>query len=172
MGAGDADGVLILPHDGSPGLRPLENGDAPGPGGGDLRVIIVDGGSTDHELRPFDVAGLVAHMDGDAQGAQMVHRGAAGLVAALDGEAHAVKHLRQGAHGHAADTRQVDPASGGDITLNIGINMGHGVRSLPERQRPAGICLFCRNVLYYKRDCRATIFLLILCLFFAKNNRE
>ena len=38
VGAGDAQGVLIVLHDGAPGLGPLIDGDAPGDGPGDLGV--------------------------------------------------------------------------------------------------------------------------------------
>ena len=151
VGAGDAQGVLILPHDGPPGLRPLKDRDPQGPGGGDLRVVVVDGGGAHHELRAVDVAGLVAHVDGNAQRAQPGHGGAVGLVTALDQEAHAVEHLRQRAHGHAADARQMDPAARGDVGGDFGVNMGHGTGSFPNGKKFAGICLFCKNVLYYKK---------------------
>ncbi len=158
MGTGDADGVFILLHDGAPGFRALKNGDALPAGGGNFGVVIVNSGGADDELRALDVAGRVPHVDGDAQAPQMIHHGAAGLVAALDRQAHAVKDLRQRAHGDAADARQMDPAARSDVMLNFGINMGHGTCFLPKRQSPAGICLFRRNVLYYKKLMRATIF--------------
>ena len=41
MGPGHAQGILIVAHEGTPGLGPLEHGDTGGPGGGDLRVVIV-----------------------------------------------------------------------------------------------------------------------------------
>ena len=132
VGAGDAQGVFILLHDGPPGLRSLKDGDAVGAGGGDLRVVVMDGGGADEELRPLDVLGYVAHMDGDAQGAQMLHRGTVAHVAALDLKAHAVKDLRQGAHGYAADAGQVDPAAGLDIGLNGKFHLGHGTKLPPE----------------------------------------
>ena len=61
-----------------------------------------------------------------------------------------MEDLRQRAHGYAANTSQMDPASGREIVLDFRINMGHGICFLPERQKIAGICLFCKNVLYYK----------------------
>ena len=137
--------ITVLPHDGPPGLGPLEDGDAPGAGGGDLRVVVVDGGGADDKLRPLDVLGVVANVDGDAQLPQLLHHGAVRLVAALDGKAHAVEHLRQGAHGYAADARQVDPAAGGDVWLNLSLRMGHGAGSFPNGKARCRYLPFLQN---------------------------
>ena len=103
VGARDAQGVLVAPHDGSPGLGPLKDGDARGAGGGDFGVFVVDGGGADHQLRALDVLPPVADGHGDAQGAQVLHRGAVAHVRAGDHHARLVKHLGQGGHGHPAD---------------------------------------------------------------------
>ena len=40
----------VFPHQGTPGLRPLVDGNAPGDGAGDLRVAVMDGGGADHKI--------------------------------------------------------------------------------------------------------------------------
>ena len=42
--SGNTQGVGVFPHQGTPGLRPLVDGNAPGDGAGDLRVAVMDGG--------------------------------------------------------------------------------------------------------------------------------
>ena len=132
VGAGDAHGVFVVLHNGAPGLRPLKYRHPLAAGRGDLRVVVVDGGGADEELSPCDVLGGMAHGDRDAQGTQMLHRGAVGHVAALDRKSHAVEHLRQRAHGDASNAGEMDPAAGRHILLDLGFNMGHGKRSFPN----------------------------------------
>ena len=124
VGAGDAQGVLVAPHDGAPGLGPLKDGDAGGVGGGDLRIVVVDGGGADDQLGLAQVLGPVADVDGDAQAPQVLHRGALPHVGAGDDHAGSVEHFGKGRHGDPADTRQVGPASGGDEGANIQISHG------------------------------------------------
>ena len=50
VGAGNTQGVGVFPHQGTPGLRPLVDGNAPGDGAGDLRVAVMDGGGADHKI--------------------------------------------------------------------------------------------------------------------------
>ena len=54
-------------------------------------------------VRTEDVLPPVADGHGDAQGAQVLHRGAVAHVRAGDHHARLVKHLGQGGHGHPAD---------------------------------------------------------------------
>ena len=130
VGAGHAQGVGVVAHDGAPGLGPLVHGDAPGHGPGDLRVAVVDGGGADHEVALSQVLGIVADGHRDAQGPQVLHRVALRHVGALDAEAHTVEDLRQGAHGHAADAHQVGPFAGDEkVADGVGI-VHHGKNSL------------------------------------------
>ena len=133
MGAGDAQGVGVVAHDGPPGLGPLVDGDSPGHGPGDLRVAVVDGGGADHQVAVPQVVGVVADGHGNAQGAQALYGAAVVHVGALDLEALAQQHLRQGAHGHAADAHQVGPPAGDEV---VGDGIGvvyHG--GLPFQNR-------------------------------------
>ena len=59
---------------GAPGLSPLVDGDARGMSGGDLGVVVVDGGGADHQILALHVFGTVADDDLDAQSAQVFHR--------------------------------------------------------------------------------------------------
>ena len=68
MRAGNADGVFVGPHDIAPGLRPLENGDAPGAGSGDLGVVVVRGSRADEAVGPLDILGPVTNGDLNALG--------------------------------------------------------------------------------------------------------
>ena len=137
VGAGDAQGVGVVLHDGAPGLGTLVNGDAPCNGSGDLRVAVVDGGGADHEVAVAQVFGVVADGDLNTQGAEMLDGVAFRHVGALDRQALAPEDFRQGAHGHAADTDQVDPLAGHQIiTDGVGI-VHHGERpSFPKRFLP------------------------------------
>ena len=125
VGAGDAHGVLILPHDGAPGLRALIHGDAAGDGAGDLGVVIVDGGGTDHQIAVFQILGVVTDGHRYAGFAQVLHGGALVHVRALYRKAHAGQHLRQRTHGHAADTRQMHALARLHILHNIHSGMHH-----------------------------------------------
>ena len=134
MGAGHAQGVLIAAHDGPPGLRPLKDRDPGGMGGGDLRIIIVDGGGTDHTARPPDALPPVADDHRDPQRPQMVHRGALMEVGAADDHSRPVEHLGQRGHGHAADAHQVGVGAGTDIRMNVGLHTD----TPRSKNRPAG----------------------------------
>ena len=47
-----------------------------GAGGGDLRVVVMDGGGADDAVRPLHALRQVADGHRDAQGPQVLHRGA------------------------------------------------------------------------------------------------
>ena len=74
MGARHAQGVFVVTHNGPPGLGPLKDGNARGQSSGDLRVVIVDGGGTDHTARPLYALRQVADDHRDAQGPEVVYR--------------------------------------------------------------------------------------------------
>ena len=76
-------------------------------GGGDLRVVVMDGGGADDAVRPPGALGQVADGHLDAQGTQVGDGGALLPVRAGDDHARAVEHLGQGRHGHPADAHQV-----------------------------------------------------------------
>ena len=122
VGPGHAQGILIVAHEGTPGLGPLEHGDTGGPGGGDLRVVIVDGGGADDAVGPGHALGQVADGHGDAQGAQVGHLCALVHVRAGDHHPGTVEHLGQGGHGHPAHAHQMGPLSGTDIVLYLQIH--------------------------------------------------
>ena len=115
-----------MPHDGSPGLGPLVNGDAPGHRSGDLRVAVVNGGGADHQVAVPQVVGVVAHGHGNAQSAEMLYRLALRHVGALNDQPLVPQDLRQGAHGHAADAHQVGPGAGGEEIADGSFIMHHG----------------------------------------------
>lgn len=117
MGAGNADGIFVGLHDHAPGGGPLKNGDTQPPGGGDLRVVVVGGGSADDAVGPLNVGGAVADVDMDALGLQLL-RGNGGVhVGARDVQAHPLQHQAQGTHGNAADAHQMDVVARGEIAL-------------------------------------------------------
>ena len=91
---------------------------------GDLRVVIVDGGGADDEIGALHVLRPVADGHRDAQGAEVLHRGAVVHIRAGDFDPHFVEHLGQRRHGDAADAHQMGGTAGGQIVVNIGI--GHG----------------------------------------------
>ena len=122
VGARHAQGVLIVAHNGAPGLSPLKDRDTGGPGGGDLRVVVVDGGGADDAVRPPDALRQVADDHGDAQGTQMLHRLAVMEVRAGDVHPRAVEYLGQRGHGDAADAHQMGVLAGADIVMNIRVH--------------------------------------------------
>ena len=134
VGAGHAQSVLIAAHNGPPGLRPLKNRDPGGSGGGDLRVIVVNGGRADDAARPLDALPPVADDHRDPQGPQMGHRGALMEVRAADDHPRIVEHLGQRGHGHAADPHQMGVGAGADIRMNIGLHTD----TPRSKNRPAG----------------------------------
>ena len=112
MGARDAKGVFVVPHDGPPGLGAFKYGYARLQGGGDLRVAVVDGGGAHHAVRTLNALGPVADDHLDAQLPQVEDGGALLLVRAGDLHPRPVEHLRQGRHGHPADAHQMRPFPG------------------------------------------------------------
>ena len=140
MGAGDAQGVAVALHDGTPGLGALIDRDAPGHGAGDLGIAVVNGGGTDDRVAVFQVLRRVADGHGDAHRAQVLHRVAVCHVGALHRDAHALQDLGQGAHTHAADARQVDPLAGVDILVKVLSRMKH-ICCLLDRNRKITVLL-------------------------------
>jgi len=112
VGAGDAQGVAVAPHNAAPGLGPLVHGDTPGDGAGDLGIAVVDGGGADHGVAVFQILGGVADGHLHAQGPQVPDGVAVRHVGALHHKAHALQYLGQRAHGYAADTGQMDALAG------------------------------------------------------------
>ena len=109
VGARDAKGIFVVPHDGPPGLGPLEHRDARVQRGFDFGVPVVDGGGAHHAVGPLHAFRPVADDHRDAQLSQVEHGGALPLVGAGDLHPCPVEHLRQGRHGHPADAHQVGP---------------------------------------------------------------
>ena len=135
VGAGHTQCVLIAAHDGPPGLRPLKDRDPGGTGGGDLRVIIVDGGSADDAARPPDALPTVSDDHRDPQRPQMGHRGALMEVGAADDHSRIVEHLSQWGHGHTADPHQMGVGAGSDIRMNVGLHTD----TPRSKNRPVGL---------------------------------
>ncbi len=112
MGAGNADGVFIGLHDLAPGLGPLKNGNTRGPGGGDLRIIVVGGGGADDAVGPLYIPGAVADVHMDAVGDQLIRRHGGAHIGAGNRHSHALQHQAQRPHGYTADTDQMHMAPG------------------------------------------------------------
>ena len=119
VGARDAKGVAVVPHDGPPGLGPLEDGDTRVQRGLDFGVPVVDGGGAHHAAGPLHAFGPVADGHRDAQASQVEHRGALPLVGASHLHPRPVEHLRQGGHGHPADAHQMGPLPRLQIVADI-----------------------------------------------------
>jgi len=117
--AGDADRVAVGLHDVAPGLRALEDGDALGPGGGDLGVVVVDGGGADDAVGAADVLGAVADKDGDTVIDELARRNGGVHVGAGDLHAHAAQHEAERTHGDAADADEVGAPAGLEVIRNI-----------------------------------------------------
>ena len=115
MGAGNADGVLILTHDQPPRLRALKNRDTHGTGGGNFGIVIVGGGCADDAVRALNVARAVADMHLNALFYQLIGRDRRVHIRAGNGHAHAPKHQTQRTHGDTADTNQMYMFSGHQI---------------------------------------------------------
>ena len=132
VGAGDAQGILIPPHNGSPGLGPLEHRNAQGMGRSDLRVIIVDSGGADHQVLALHTLPPVADDHGDAQGTEMVYRRVLFHIRAGDDQAFSVEHFCQGGHGHSANPHQMRPFPGYNVIMDsIVCHCGLHTFSLP-----------------------------------------
>ena len=122
VGACHAQGVLVVAHNGAPGLSPFKDGDTGSPGGGNLGVVVVDGGGTDDAVCSLYALGQVANDHGNAQRAQMGHRCALVEIGAGDVYPCAVEHLAQRRHGHAADAHQMSALAGTDIIMDIRVH--------------------------------------------------
>ena len=148
VGAADADGVFVVPHDDTPGLGPLENGDAGLPGGGDLGVIVVGCGGADDAVGALDVLGAVADMDLNAVGQQLVGGNGGIHVRARDLDPHALQHQPQGAHGNAADAHQMDMLAGGDKCLDFLVATTHSQNLLKKGAvAPSHFMDLCRYII-------------------------
>ena len=90
----------------------------------------MDGGGADDQIAVAEVVGIVAHGDGDAQGAEVFHGVAVRDVGALDDETLVPEDLRQGAHGDAADAHQMGPRAG-DKEIADGFFILHHGNQLP-----------------------------------------
>ena len=120
VGTGYAQRVLIVAHDGAPGLGALEHGDAACPGLHYFAVVVAHGGGAHHELYVRgDVHRPVPYLDLYAQGAQMLRLFALGHVGAVYHQPHAREHFGQRSHAHAAYTYQVPAHAGPEIILKI-----------------------------------------------------
>ena len=134
VSAGDAQGVLVPPHQRAPCLRPLIDGDAAGDSAGNFRVSIVNGGGADHKIAVPQIFGVVADGHRDALGPQMLHGVAVGHVGTLHQQAFPCQHLRQRTHGHAADAHQMGALAGNQKFRN-GLGIVHHIKDLPFRKR-------------------------------------
>ena len=112
VGSGNADGVFIGLHDLAPCLSPLKNGNARGTGSGDLRIIIMGGGSADDAVCPLYILGTVTDIHVDAMGDQLIRRHGGTHIRAGNRHSHALQHQSQRPHGYTADTNQMHMASG------------------------------------------------------------
>ena len=129
VGPRHTQGVVVVPHDGSPRLGPLEDGDAQPAGGGDLRVVIMDGGGADDAVRPLHALRQVADGHRDPQRPQVLHRPALVGVGAGDAHPRPVEHLCQRGHGHPSYPHQM----GGPPGLNIVMYLqGHVSSTSPQ----------------------------------------
>ena len=125
VGAGDADGVGIAPHENAPGLGALEDGNALGAGGGNFRVVIVGGGGADEERRAFNVLRPVADGHGNTLRLQLVGGGRAVHIRPGDHKTTGAEHQSQRTHGDAADAHQMGVGAGFEICFNGRCRMIH-----------------------------------------------
>ena len=115
--AGHADGVFVFAHDHTPGLRPLEHGDALRAGRGDLGSVGVGGGRADDAVRALNILGAVADVHFDALGDQLVGGDGGVHVRAGDRDAHAAQHQPERPHGDASDADQVNVLTGDKVAV-------------------------------------------------------
>ena len=120
VGARDAQRVFVAAHDGAPGLGAFKDRDTQGAGPGDLGIVVMYGGGADDQVRALHALGPMADGHGNAQRAQMGHRGALMQVGAGNDHPHALEHLGQRGHGYPADADQMGPAAGNDEIMNAG----------------------------------------------------
>ena len=119
VGAGDAQGILVVGHDGPPGLGALKDWNTGLQGRGNLRIIVVDGGGANDAVGSLHTLGQMADGHRNGQGAQMVYRLAFTHVGAGDQDAPPLQDLCQRGHGYPADTYQMGPAAGLDVVLYV-----------------------------------------------------
>ena len=135
VGAGNAQGVGVVTHNGAPCLRPLEHGDAGGPGGGNFGIVVVDGGGADHALGALYTFRLMSDDHMDAHRAQASHRAAFLHIRAGDGQPGAAEHFGQRGHGYAADAHQMGTAAGTQIFVDVVSGHSNGTSFDPEFRR-------------------------------------
>ena len=111
----DADRIFVRPHQMAPRLRPLEDRDARGARGSDLRIVIVGGGRADDAVGALDILLTVADVDGDPAALELLCRDGGVHVRAGDLHAHAPQHKAERPHRHAADPDQMRPPAGQEI---------------------------------------------------------
>ena len=99
----------------APRLCPLEDRDARGARGGDLRVVVVGGGRADDAVRALNILLAVADVDGDPAALKLFRRDGGVHIRAGDLHAHAPQHKAERPHRHAADPDQMRPPAGTKI---------------------------------------------------------
>ena len=103
----------------APRLCPLEDRDARGARGGDLRVVVVGGGRADDAVRALNILLAVADVDGDPAALKLFRRDGGIHIRAGDLHAHAPQHKAERPHRHAADSDQMAALAGDQILLNM-----------------------------------------------------
>ena len=127
MGAADGE-RLVARGEGGEGVAARDNGDAERAGGGELRVVVVDGGRADDEVRArVEVRGIVPHDRGDAARGEPVEERRAGAVAARDLPAEAAQQEGDAGHADAARADEVRAAGPREIWKGV---VAHASRSL------------------------------------------
>jgi hypothetical protein len=108
LAVGPGDGHLsIALHESGQHLAPAQHGETPGPGRGQLRVVLFYRGGMDHHLGVAQVFSPVSHMDAHPQVRQPPGDGAFGQVRAAHPVSLAHQQLRQAAHPNAANPDEV-----------------------------------------------------------------
>ena len=108
VGAGHADAALVQAADIAQQDAALHGGDAVALGGGQLDVVLGDGGRIDHHIRPHDVVGVVAQRHPDAHGPLGLDDAAVQHVAAGDLVSLGRQDLNQREHPAAAAPDEVE----------------------------------------------------------------
>ena len=121
----------------------------------------MDGGGADYQIAVAQILCVVADGYGDAQGAQVLDRGAVVHVGALDDQAHAPQDFCQRTHGHAADANQMDPLTRDQKRFNRGGTVHHKMDFL-SKTAPSALrtgekrCIIKSTLLYSKIRSNAT----------------
>ena len=118
MGAGDANCIFIVAHNHAPSLRPLKHRDSSGTGGGNFRVIVVDGGGANDAVYSLHVLGVVANIDLNATRDQFIGGHGGIHVRAGNLHAHAAQNQTQRPHRYAADADQMDSFAGNKVIFH------------------------------------------------------